>query len=92
MPSIAARDGKLRYKAPMSRWLEIALTLVVFGVVMLALSAAVNAVVPGVQTWLVEQVGHGGVWILLALIIGGSALYAWRDHRRAGDKAKGSGT
>ena len=65
----------------MPRWLEIALTLVLFTAGMAVLSWAVNASVPSVHAWLIDHMGHVGFWALFLLLMAVCAVIAWRGHR-----------
>jgi hypothetical protein len=74
----------------MRRWPEVLLTLVLFAAAMAVVSWVVNATVPGVQTWLVESLGHTGLEICLVLILMSVGVWSWRGHRRAGRNPKGT--
>ena len=74
----------------MPRWLEIALTLVVFSLVMLALSALVHGFVPGFVDWAWDRYGGIAVWAALIAFFAAALSYGIYDHRRAGTKPKGT--
>ena len=66
----------------MPRWLEITLTLLLFAALMGVAGVVVNATVPDAQSWLVERVGHAGVWALLGAVTLVAALFAYQGHRK----------
>lgn len=74
----------------MRRWPEILLTLVLFAAAMAVVSWVVNATVPSAHAWLIDHVGQAGFWLGLGALVIGAALYAWRDHRRAGRNPNGT--
>lgn len=55
----------------MPRWLYVLICLVLLTLVMSAWGWVVNASVPSVHAWLLDHIGHAGIWIFFA------ALWIW---------------
>lgn len=70
----------------MLRWAEILTTLILFAVVMSAIGWAAHAGVENAYPWVLEHVGHVGIWaFFVALwITGGVLLYREKAGRAAG--------
>lgn len=68
----------------MPRWLSIALCLVLFTAVMLALRWGLQQTVPSVTDWIASQIGAGVALTLLLIAAGIGGLWSYREHRRQG--------
>jgi len=68
----------------MPRWLSIALCLVLFTAVMLALRWGLQQTVPSVTDWIASQIGAGVALTLLLIAAGIGGLWSYREHRRHG--------
>lgn len=88
VPHARAKHGSC-YDRGMSRRLEIALTLVLFAIVMSVASWVVNATVPGFVDWLYGRIGVYATLALIAFVIVAAGAYGIYDHRRAGTKPNG---
>ena len=65
----------------MPRWLEIALTLVLFAFGMAVLSWALHATVPNTVDWVADRIGDVAMLVIVAAVFMTTGFFAWRGHR-----------
>ena len=62
----------------MPRWLQIAISLVLYAAVMLVLRAVLHAWIPDLDAALVSRLGSGGAWgVLIVLLAVCAAVGFW---------------
>lgn len=68
----------------MPRWLYIAACLIAFAAIMSVWGQAVHWGAPRVGDWLAARIGETGVWAILAVLVAGGAVAAYRGRNPKG--------
>jgi hypothetical protein len=65
----------------MRRWAEPLTILIVFAVVMTALGWIIRGGVEWSYPWVMDHIGHVGIWLILGLIVIVGAFATYRSSR-----------